>query len=109
MYAEADAKRGPQNGTHALGMGEDVIHYQDDHITLYHGDALATVAALPDASVDCIVTSPPYFGLRDYGTEGQYGLEASPAEYVETNEQRGCRPPRRGRVHRPPNTTHRNA
>ena len=60
------------------------IYYQDDAVTLWHGDALATVAALPDASVDCIVTSPPYFGLRDYGADGQYGLESSPAEYVET-------------------------
>jgi site-specific DNA-methyltransferase (cytosine-N4-specific) len=34
--------------------------------------------------VDCCVTSPPYFGLRDYGEAGQYGLESSPAEYVET-------------------------
>lgn len=34
--------------------------------------------------MDCIVTSPPYFGLRDYGQEGQYGLESSPPEYVET-------------------------
>ena len=59
-------------------------YYQDDSVTLYHGDALAVAAELPDAAVDCIVTSPPYFGLRDYGTEGQYGLEASPAEYVET-------------------------
>jgi site-specific DNA-methyltransferase (cytosine-N4-specific) len=39
---------------------------------------------MPDQSVDCCVTSPPYFGLRDYGVEGQYGLESSPAEYVET-------------------------
>jgi len=34
-------------------------------------------------SVNCVVTSPPYYALRDYGTEGQIGLEASPAEYVE--------------------------
>ena len=59
-------------------------YYCDNAVTLYHGDALAVAAELPDAAVDCIVTSPPYFGLRDYGTEGQYGLEASPAEYVET-------------------------
>ncbi|MCX5285961.1 site-specific DNA-methyltransferase [Streptomyces sp. NBC_00198] len=39
---------------------------------------------LPAASVDCIVTSPPYYSLRDYGVDGQYGLEASPAAYVET-------------------------
>ncbi|MFJ1657209.1 DNA-methyltransferase [Streptomyces anthocyanicus] len=39
---------------------------------------------MPDVSVDCIVTSPPYFGLRDYGTPGQYGLEPTPAAYAET-------------------------
>ena len=59
-------------------------YYTDSQITLHHGDSLAVLRQLPDASVDCCVTSPPYFGLRDYGTEGQYGLEASPAEYVET-------------------------
>lgn len=59
-------------------------YFSDDQITLYHGDSLAILRDLPDQSVDCCVTSPPYFGLRDYGEEGQYGLEASPAEYVET-------------------------
>jgi DNA modification methylase len=59
-------------------------YYSDDSVTLYHGDALDRLRALPDGSVDCCVTSPPYFGLRDYGEHGQYGLEASPAEYVET-------------------------
>ncbi len=46
------------------------------------GDVLAGLATLPDASVHCCVTSPPYWGLRDYGHEGQIGLEATPAEYV---------------------------
>jgi len=46
------------------------------------GDALATLKTLPDESVDCCVTSPPYWGLRDYGVEGQIGLEESPGEYV---------------------------
>lgn len=59
-------------------------YYSDDTVTLYHGDALAVLRGLPDSSVDCCVTSPPYFGLRDYGTEGQYGLEETPAAYVET-------------------------
>ena len=60
------------------------IYYQDDAVTLHHGDALEVLHSLPDASVDCCVTSPPYFGLRDYGEPGQYGLEDSPAAYVET-------------------------
>lgn len=59
-------------------------YYQDDQVTLLLGDALEQLRTLPDGSVDCIVTSPPYYGLRDYGTPGQYGLEATPAAYVET-------------------------
>jgi len=58
-------------------------YYADEIVTLYHGDALDVATEMPDATVDCIVTSPPYYGLRDYGTEGQYGLEPAPADYVE--------------------------
>ncbi len=58
-------------------------YYSDEQVTLWHGDALAVLRELPDASVDCCVTSPPYFGLRDYGVNGQIGAEASPAEFVE--------------------------
>lgn len=46
------------------------------------GDAGAVLATLPDESVHCVVTSPPYWGLRDYGIEGQIGLEKTPEEYV---------------------------
>lgn len=53
-------------------------------VTVYQGDVRAVLAQLPAESVNCVVTSPPYYGLRDYGCEGQIGLEASPAEYVET-------------------------
>ena len=49
---------------------------------LLTGDALSWIQALPDASVHCCVTSPPYFGLRDYGVDGQIGLETTPDEYV---------------------------
>lgn len=59
-------------------------HYADDQVTLYHGDALEVLRTLPAASVNCVVTSPPYYGLRDYGVPGQYGLEETPAAYVET-------------------------
>ncbi|MFM9542286.1 DNA-methyltransferase [Streptomyces turgidiscabies] len=58
-------------------------YYQDEQVTLLLGDALEQLRTLPTGSVDCIVTSPPYYGLRDYGTPGQYGLEATPAAYVE--------------------------
>lgn len=46
------------------------------------GDARARLKELPDESVHCCVTSPPYFGLRDYGVDGQIGLEPTPDEYV---------------------------
>jgi DNA modification methylase len=49
---------------------------------LYQGDALEVLRTLPDASVHCCVTSPPYYGLRDYGNAAQIGLENTPQEYV---------------------------
>ena len=53
-----------------------------DRYTLYLGDAAAVLRTLPDNSVHCVVTSPPYYGLRDYGVRGQIGLEPTPASYV---------------------------
>ncbi|PRX95594.1 DNA-methyltransferase [Allonocardiopsis opalescens] len=58
-------------------------YFADEQVTLLLGDALEQLRTLPDASADCCVTSPPYYGLRDYGAEGQYGLEATPDEYVQ--------------------------
>jgi DNA modification methylase len=49
---------------------------------ILHGDALTMLKTLPDESVHCCVTSPPYWGLRDYGVDGQLGLEKTPQEYV---------------------------
>ena len=49
---------------------------------IIQGDALTRLKELPSESVDCCITSPPYFGLRDYGVEGQIGLEESPEAYV---------------------------
>jgi DNA modification methylase len=46
------------------------------------GDVRETLKELGDGSVQCCVTSPPYWGLRDYGHEGQIGLEQTPDEYV---------------------------
>ena len=49
---------------------------------IHIGDALTILKTWPDEFVDCVVTSPPYWGLRDYGIEGQLGLEKTPEEYV---------------------------
>lgn len=56
--------------------------FDQNGICIYHGNALDVLSKLPDESVNCCVTSPPYWGLRDYGVEGQLGLERTPEEYV---------------------------
>jgi len=50
---------------------------------IYLGDALSVLKKLPSNLVNCIVTSPPYYRLRDYQVEGQIGLEDTPQEYIE--------------------------
>lgn len=52
------------------------------HLTMLQGDSLSVLKTLPDQSVHTCVTSPPYWGLRDYGVDGQLGLEKTPEEYV---------------------------
>jgi DNA modification methylase len=52
--------------------------------TMYAGDAHSVLASMPGQSANCIVTSPPYWGKRNYGVAGQYGHEDTPAAYVET-------------------------
>lgn len=47
------------------------------------GDCLSILKQMPDNQIDCVITSPPYWGLRDYGAEGQIGLEKTPDEYIE--------------------------
>jgi len=49
---------------------------------IIQGDALEVLRTMPDESVHCSVTSPPYWGLRDYGVPGQLGLERTPEEYT---------------------------
>jgi len=51
-------------------------------IKIYHGQCLDILKTLPDNSVDVVITSPPYWGLRDYGVDGQIGLEKSIHEHL---------------------------
>lgn len=51
--------------------------------TIIQGDSLSALEMLADECVNCVITSPPYFGLRDYGVDGQIGLEESPELYVQ--------------------------
>lgn len=50
---------------------------------ILHGDALSVLKTIDDESINCCVTSPPYYNLRDYGVNGQIGLEESPEEYIQ--------------------------
>jgi len=55
--------------------------------TLFCGDAADVLSTLPEQSVQCVVTSPPYWGLRDYGVEGQIGLEPDLVAYGKALER----------------------
>jgi DNA modification methylase len=70
---------------HVCSPGERRLYRIDlaDTFTVYCGDALDVLKTLPCGSVNCCVTSPPYYGLRDYGVEGQLGLENTPDHYIE--------------------------
>jgi DNA modification methylase len=53
-----------------------------NQVIIHQGDCLDVIRTFPPESVHCCVTSPPYWGLRDYGCAGQIGLEPTPQEYV---------------------------
>ena len=57
--------------------------------TLLLGNCTEKLACLESESIQCVVTSPPYYGLRDYGVTGQIGQEATVDEYVQHNEEIG--------------------
>lgn len=59
----------------------EIIKIKDTEIWI--GDALESMRQMPAESVNCVVTSPPYWGLRDYGCDGQLGLESTPGEFVQ--------------------------
>jgi len=58
-------------------------YYSEKRIILLHGNTLDILSLLPDESIDCIITSPPYWGLRDYRVKNQIGLEPNLEEYFE--------------------------
>lgn len=59
-----------------------MIYFNNEQWALMQGDCLDSLRRLSDQSIQCCVTSPPYFGLRDYGVDGQIGLEPTPDGYV---------------------------
>ena len=60
------------------------LHFMEEHRnTIFCGDALETLRSFPDESIDCVITSPPYYGLRDYHKQGQIGRESTVEEYLD--------------------------
>lgn len=51
-------------------------------IKILHGNCIDKIKEFDDNSIDCVVSSPPYFGLRDYGVDGQFGLEKTYQDYI---------------------------
>lgn len=64
-------------------MSSNTENFMPSRHRILVGDALKKLCDIPDGAADCCVTSPPYFGLRDYGVEGQIGLEPTPDEFVQ--------------------------
>lgn len=62
----------------AVASGQPLVN------KIHHCDVMVLLRALPDNCINCVVTSPPYFGLRDYQTPGQIGLEPTPSQFVQT-------------------------
>ena len=61
-----------------------MIHHHDDHLTVHVGDCREVLRSLDAESVHCVVTSPPYYGQREYQSEIEIGRESTPQEYVES-------------------------
>ena len=57
-------------------------YWHKDNAYIYNGDCLGALREMPSERIHCCVTSPPYWGLRDYGVNGQLGTERTPDEYV---------------------------
>lgn len=62
--------------------GEIEPYFSSFHFTLYKGDAKTVLGKVESSSIDCIVTSPPYYGKRDYEVKDQLGLESHPQAYI---------------------------
>ena len=56
--------------------------YEYELASVLVGDCVTRMREIPDSAIRCCVTSPPYYGLRDYGADGQIGVEKTPEEYV---------------------------
>ena len=81
--------KSPAAQSHANGLSSEGTkshwsgQFKGRRWDIHCDDALTALRGIPDGSVDCTITSPPYFWLRDYGVQGQIGLETTVDSYVE--------------------------
>jgi len=61
-----------------------MIEFNEYGYKLICGDSRKELSSLPDCTVDCCVTSPPYYNLRNYGIDGQIGNEQTPGDYIQS-------------------------
>lgn len=73
----------PPDGPQRQLVAPPTPYFRSGSATLYSGDAADVMATLEYNSVDCVITSPPYYGQRDYRVDGQIGLETNPQVYVD--------------------------
>jgi DNA modification methylase len=66
-----------------VSIHPDYQQFLDGRVTLWTADCFAALEAIEADSVDCVVCSPPYYGLRDYGVDGQIGLEPTLGEHLD--------------------------
>ncbi|MET3790676.1 DNA-methyltransferase [Aquamicrobium terrae] len=66
-----------------MSVHPDYRQFLDGRVILWVTDCFEALAAMEPDSVDCVVTSPPYWGLRDYGVDGQIGLEPTLGEHLD--------------------------
>lgn len=62
--------------------GQSKINLASQENTIINGHSLSVLKRIPSNTIDCIVTSPPYYGQRDYGVDGQIGNESNPEDYI---------------------------
>ncbi len=72
----------PQSTASGLTQQSRMTDQREMSVTIKQGDCREVLRTLPAGSVQCCVTSPPYFGLRDYGVDGQIGLEPTPDAFI---------------------------
>jgi DNA modification methylase len=80
LWVAADAENPPGPECYEM-IGRSSLK-KDESIRVLIGDVREQLLKMPSQSVDCVVTSPPYWGLRDYGVEGQIGLEPTLGEHI---------------------------